>query len=94
MPVSLGLAHPGFQALLQLVRDHGCWATLSSAYRISESWQDDYADGVPLARPLIEAAPDRLVWGSDWPHVAVTRMPDTGRWSRCCCRKTRGMPLD
>lgn len=79
MPVALGLDHPGFQALLHMVRDHGWWAKLSGAYRISESPQDDYADVVPLARQLIEAAPDRMVWGSDWPHVSVSRMPDTGR---------------
>jgi len=79
MPVSHGLEHPGHQALLHLVRDHGWWVKLSGAYRISESWQDDYADVIPLARQLIETAPDRMVWGSDWPHVAVSRMPDTGR---------------
>ncbi|PHI31546.1 amidohydrolase family protein [Budvicia aquatica] len=79
MPVSLGLNHPGYQALLHIVRDHGWWAKLSGAYRISESWQNDYLDVTPLAQQLIEAAPDRMVWGSDWPHVSVSRMPDTGR---------------
>lgn len=51
---------------------------LSGAYRISESWQDGYLDVVPFAQKLIETAPDRMVWGSDWPHVSVSRMPDTG----------------
>lgn len=79
MPVSLGLRHPGYQALLHMVREHGWWAKLSGAYRISESWQHDYHDVTPLAQKLIEAAPDRMVWGSDWPHVSVSRMPNTGR---------------
>jgi predicted TIM-barrel fold metal-dependent hydrolase len=77
MPVALGTSHPGFQALLALVRDHGWWAKLSGAYRISEDFPD-YRDVVPWACALIAAAPDRMVWGSDWPHVAIPRMPNTG----------------
>ncbi|MCC4104743.1 amidohydrolase family protein [Serratia ureilytica] len=79
MPVSLGLDHPGYQALMQLVTDHGWWVKLSGTYRISDSWQDDYSDVTPLAQQLITAAPDRMLWGSDWPHVSLPRMPDTGR---------------
>jgi predicted TIM-barrel fold metal-dependent hydrolase len=77
MPVALGMAHPGFQALLSLVRDHGWWAKLSGAYRISDDFPA-YRDVVPWAQALIAAAPDRMVWGSDWPHVAIQRMPNTG----------------
>ncbi|AZD86982.1 Putative dicarboxylic acid hydrolase [Pseudomonas chlororaphis subsp. aureofaciens] len=79
MPVSLGLDHQGYQALLHMVKDYGWWTKLSGAYRISELWQDNYRDVVPLAQKLIEAAPERMLWGSDWPHVALSRMPDTGR---------------
>lgn len=78
MPVAFGLDHPGFQALLHMVRDYGWWTKLSGAYRISEDWQDNFANVTPLAQQLIEAAPDRMVWGSDWPHVSMARMPDTG----------------
>jgi predicted TIM-barrel fold metal-dependent hydrolase len=77
MPVALGMSHPGFQALLALVRDHGWWAKLSGAYRISDDFPA-YRDVVPWAQALIAAAPDRMVWGSDWPHVAIPRMPNTG----------------
>lgn len=59
-------AEPGFQTLLSLVRD-GAWVKLSGAYRLApEPWQVT----IPLARALHEAAPDRCVWGSDWPHVS------------------------
>lgn len=68
MPAAAGVDHPGFQALLQLLRE-GCWVKLSGPYRISQ--QPDFADVVPLARALVEAAPARVVWGTDWPHVAV-----------------------
>jgi predicted TIM-barrel fold metal-dependent hydrolase len=77
MPVALGFQHPGFQAVRELVANYGWWAKLSGAYRISEE-APDFADVAPIAQGLIEAAPDRMVWGSDWPHVAMARMPDTG----------------
>lgn len=77
MPVSLGTSHPGFQALQHLVRDQGWWVKLSGAYRISEDFPQ-FSDVVPWAQALVATAPERMLWGSDWPHVSVTRMPDTG----------------
>jgi 2-pyrone-4,6-dicarboxylate lactonase len=77
MPASLGVQHPGFQTLLELARE-GCWVKLSGAYRISAQ-PYPYEDVVPFAQALVEAAPSRLVWGSDWPHPAVTvPMPRDG----------------
>ena len=78
LPAGLGFQHPGFQAVRELIAHHGWWTKLSGAYRISEDLPD-FADVTPIAQALIEAAPDRVVWGSDWPHVAMPRMPDTGR---------------
>lgn len=78
MPVADGTDSPGFQALRHLVRDHGWWVKLSGAYRISERY-DDFDDVTPWARALIDAAPDRMLWGSDWPHVHIPRMVNTGR---------------
>lgn len=77
MPVSLGTEHPGFQALRHLLREYGWWTKLSGAYRISEA-PAPYDDVTPWAQALVEAAPERVVWGSDWPHVAVKPMPDAG----------------
>lgn len=65
-PANLGVEAPGFQALLGLVRD-GVWVKVSGAYRLADA---PWADTVPLARALLAAAPDRCVWGSDWPHVS------------------------
>ena len=67
-PVSRGLNDHGFQTLLSLVRDCA-WVKLSGAYR-NTVLGPPYADTVPFVRLLHEAAPDRCVWGSDWPHVA------------------------
>jgi 2-pyrone-4,6-dicarboxylate lactonase len=65
-----GVNQPGFRQLLELVR-HGerrCWVKLTGAYRMSAA--AGYADVAPLARALIETAPDRVIWGSDYPHLS------------------------
>lgn len=78
MPVAEGVDAPGFTALRRLVADRGYWVKLSGAYRLSERFQT-YEDVTPFARTLIADAPDRMLWGSDWPHVSQSRTPDTGR---------------
>lgn len=79
IPARFGIDQPGFAALRSLVRDHGGWAKLSGAYRVDEG--PDYRHAARFAETLIADAPDRLVYGSDWPHVGRTNasMPDTGR---------------
>jgi 2-pyrone-4,6-dicarboxylate lactonase len=78
MPVGSTVTEPGFQALLRMASDHGWWVKLSGAFRISND-HGQYRDVTPLVHELIRVAPDRLVWGSDWPHVGLTaHMPDNG----------------
>ena len=67
-PTSAGIGDPGFKALVALVRDGG-WVKLSGAYRTTVE-EPPYRDTIPFARALFEAAPERCLWGSDWPHVA------------------------
>jgi len=65
-----GADQPGFRQLLELVR-HGerrCWVKLTGVYRMSAA--GGFGDVAPLARALIETAPDRLIWGSDYPHLS------------------------
>jgi len=60
--------HPAHTTLLRLLDGGHCWVKLSGAYRLSGS--DTEFDSVePLARSLVEKCPERLVWGSDWPHT-------------------------
>lgn len=74
-----GVEQPGFQALLRLVSTGRAWVKLSGNYRMS-SQRPDFADVVPFARALIRAGAERMVWGTDWPHPAMTDfMPDDGR---------------
>lgn len=62
-------AAEGLRTLMRLTRDGPAWVKLSGAYRVSLDRATMWNDAAPLAVALIEAAPDRLVWGSDWPHT-------------------------
>ncbi len=65
-----GPEHPGFGALLDLARSGKAWVKLTGAERITVEGPP-YRDALPYARALIEAAPDRVIWGTDWPHTRV-----------------------
>jgi predicted TIM-barrel fold metal-dependent hydrolase len=71
---ALGLQQPGFADLVELVRSGKAYVKLSGAYRCSKG-PPDYADVAPLARALIVANPDRILWGTDWPHPNTTVSP-------------------
>ena len=64
---ALGPQQPGFDVVLGLVKSGRAYVKISGAYRASSN-PPDYADVAALARALIATNPDRLVWGSDWPH--------------------------
>jgi predicted TIM-barrel fold metal-dependent hydrolase len=70
----LGLDQPGFTDLLHLVQSGQAYVKISGAYRAS-SLAPDYADAAPLARALIAANSDRIVWGTDWPHPNSVTAP-------------------
>ncbi len=67
-PTARGIDDIGFRTLVALVRE-GAWVRLSGPYRNSVGGPP-WSDTVPFARALVEAGPERCVWGSDWPHVA------------------------
>ena len=69
-----GIDQPGFAALLALVSSGKAYVKISGAYRVSRL-APDYADAAPLARALIAANPERIVWGTDWPHPDAERLP-------------------
>jgi predicted TIM-barrel fold metal-dependent hydrolase len=73
-----GTATPGFQSLLRLVGEGGCWVKLSGAHRLSRK-APDYPDARPFHEALVRANPERLVWGGDWPQPRMEgEMPDVG----------------
>jgi predicted TIM-barrel fold metal-dependent hydrolase len=74
-----GVAQPGFDALVSLVQSGKAYVKVSAPYRISTDAA--YADVAPMAKALIAANPQRILWGSDWPHVntiADARNTETG----------------
>lgn len=78
MKTDQGLATPGFQALLRLMKSGKAWAKLSGPYRIT-SQPLPYADTDGYAHALLEAAPQQVIWGTDWPHVILKgAMPNDG----------------
>jgi predicted TIM-barrel fold metal-dependent hydrolase len=68
-----GVEQPAFKALLELVRMDNCWIKVSGSERISFP---PYDAAVPFARALIETAPDRCLWGTDFPHPNPTHEAD------------------
>nr|WKF55798.1 4-sulfomuconolactone hydrolase [Paraburkholderia busanensis] len=67
-----GLTPADFERLLSLMKDGQCWLKLSAPYRIAK--QRGYEAVAPMARAIVEAAPHKVIWGSDWPHI-----PDSTR---------------
>lgn len=70
-----GLSAPAWGTLQRLLDGGNTWVKLSGAYMRSTVQGPRYADTLPLGRALVQAAPERLVWGSDWPHT--TEQPGT-----------------
>ena len=68
--------HPSFKALRELIDGGRCWVKLSAAYAFSEEGPPRYSDTAALARVLVQSAPERMLWGSNWPHPNVEFPPD------------------
>jgi 2-pyrone-4,6-dicarboxylate lactonase len=73
-----GLDQLPFRTLIDLMqRDEKCWVKVSGCERVSSAGPP-FTDAVPFARRLVETAPDRVIWGTDWPHPNVKVMPNDG----------------
>lgn len=75
VPVRDGQDQAPFRLLLELLKRPNWWVKVSGAERISETGPP-FADAIPFAQRLITAAPDRVLWGTDWPHPNVRWEPD------------------
>ena len=75
---SLGVDQPAFAMLLDLMADERFWVKVCGSERVSRAGPP-FHDAVPFARTLVERFPDRVLWGTDWPHPNIRRnMPDDG----------------
>ncbi len=79
VPATGGTSQPAFQCLLRMLSTGRVWVKLSGPMRCSPS-DMPYSDVTPLAFALVAHAPERLLWGSDWPHVNMVgrHMPNDG----------------
>lgn len=78
VPTEAGLGQAPFQALLSVMANERAWVKISGAERLSTDGPPRFGDVVPYARALIDVAPERVLWGTDWPHPNVPRIPDDG----------------
>jgi 2-pyrone-4,6-dicarboxylate lactonase len=74
-----GTDQVSFRVLVDILEENeNAWVKISGAERISRGGSPPYEDVVPFARELVSTAPDRILWGTDWPHPNVRHMPDDG----------------
>ena len=78
VPEPVGIAHPVFGIVADLLHKDKAWVKLSGAYADTKVGPPTYADSTTVAQAYVNAAPERLVWGSDWPHPSEPndRKPD------------------
>lgn len=79
--VSQPVGGPGFNLFIKLLAENeNFWSKVSCPERISEVGPPGYEDVIPFARRVIDTFPDRVLWGSDWPHPNMkSHMPDDGK---------------
>jgi predicted TIM-barrel fold metal-dependent hydrolase len=76
LPQPQGTGHEAFRIIRGLLDAGRAWVKLSGAYLDSRAGPPAYADATAVAKAYVRAAPERLLWGSDWPHPSETTKPD------------------
>jgi D-galactarolactone isomerase len=76
LPQPVGTAHPAFAIIRRLLDAGRTWVKLSGAYLDTKVGPPTYADATRVAQAFVTAAPERMVWGSDWPHPTEQDKPD------------------
>jgi predicted TIM-barrel fold metal-dependent hydrolase len=76
IPQPAGLDHPGVAIIRRLIDKGRTWVKLSVTYDSSKDGPPGYADVGKIAQAYVKAAPERLVWGSNWPHPSEPNKPD------------------
>ena len=76
LPLPAGIGHPAYGVIRRLIDRGNTWVKVSGAYSNTKIGPPTYADATILARSYIQAAPERMVWGSNWPHPSRKEPPD------------------
>ena len=79
--IAKGVDHPDFERFVNLMAENtNIWSKVSCPERLSVSGPPEYLDVAPFARKLVDRFPDRVLWGTDWPHPNMkSHMPDDGK---------------
>lgn len=75
-PIEQGVKHPSHAIILEFLAKRRAWVKVSGAYSNTNVGPPTYADATVVAQALVKAAPERCVWGSDWPHPGRKLKPD------------------
>ncbi|MEK7875490.1 MAG: amidohydrolase family protein, partial [Pseudomonadota bacterium] len=75
-PLPAGLAHPAYWVIRSLVDRNRAWVKISGAYLNTKIGPPTFADATVIAQAYVKTAPERLVWGTDWPHPSAPVRPD------------------
>jgi predicted TIM-barrel fold metal-dependent hydrolase len=76
IPQPAGIAHPAYSVIRKLVDKGRTWVKLSVTYDNTKDGPPGYADITRVAQAYIKAAPERMVWGSNWPHPNESKKPN------------------
>ncbi len=76
LPQPAGIDHPAFAIIRRLIDAGRTWVKISGAYLDTKAGPPTYADATKVAQALVAAAPERMVWGRDWPHPTERQKPD------------------
>lgn len=80
--VSKGVEHPGFRTFVELMANEKYWSKVSCPERLTTQGgsHENYTDVIPFMKTLVDSYPDRVLWGTDWPHPNMkNHMPDDGQ---------------
>lgn len=75
LPPQLGIKHPAFKVIADLLESGNAWVKLAGAY-LNTVQGPPYDDATVIAKAFVRLAPERMVWGSDWPHGTERQKPD------------------
>ena len=75
-PLPAGVNHESHKIIRSLLDKERAWVKISGAYIVSDSGPPGYPDATPIAQAFVKVAPERAVWGSDWPHPGPKEHPD------------------
>jgi D-galactarolactone isomerase len=74
-PLPAGVNHPSHKIIRSLLEAGRAWVKISGAYIVDDAGPK-YSGATPIAQAFVKAAPERCVWGSDWPHPGIKVLPD------------------